>query len=308
MKSFGPPSTFETLSVTDDLLPLDSYADRDGYDPKFVDAANPLPLPDPGPWADDLVPLRAEALSEGMNPFELKYTHFSVKMSRSRGLPLFSACNIDGKLSDRDIERTDVWRRNSRIDNEHQNLRESYGYEHMGFFSRGHMTRREDPNWGDKPTATRADADTFHITNVAQQRQGFNAGIWLDLENYVLNSTDRNDLRVSVLTGPVMAEDDPVYYNRKIPIAFWKIVVFRPAQTGELTTIGYKRSQATYLPTRQGASFVFGDFQDTQVSIASLQAETGLDLAAYADFDVMAGAGPGMEVALTSVADLYLTR
>ena len=84
------------------------------------------------------------------------------------------------------------------------------------------MTRREDPNWGDDETATRSDGDTFHITNVAPQRQGFNAGIWLDLENYVLDNTDDNDLRVTVITGPILSEDDPVYYNRNVPTAFWK--------------------------------------------------------------------------------------
>ena len=79
-------------------------------------------------------------------------------------------------------------------------------------------------------------------------------------------------------------------------------------ETGELTTLGYKRSQLTFLPRPTGRAFVFGDFDDTQISIASLGIETGLDLAAYADFDVMAGAGPGLEIRLNSVSDLYLSR
>lgn len=307
-RTFGPSIEIETRRVTEALLPIDSYENRDGYNPVFLGKSDPLALPGAGVWENDLVTLKDEAQIEGRDPAELIYTHFSVKMSASRALPLFSACNINGKLSNRDIERTDVWRRDPRIDNIYQNLREGYGNEHQGFFSRGHMTRREDPNWGDEATATQSDADTFHITNVAPQRQGFNAGIWLALENYVLDSTDDNDLKVTVITGPILSDDDPTYYNRSIPVAFWKILAFVNVRNKQLTTIGYKRSQLTFLPKKKKTTFVFGDFDDTQVSIASLQEDTGLDLSAYVDFDVMAGAGSGFEVKLSSVSDFYLDR
>lgn len=308
LRRFGPPASLDEFRVSEALAPIGDYAGRDGYDPEFILPQTPLPLPGPGRWADDLVSLRPEAQSPGHSPHELKYTHFSVFMSQSRGLPLFSACNIDGALSDRDIPRSNVWRRDPRIENQWQNLREGYGNDGQGLFSRGHMTRREDPNWGDKATAKRADADTFHITNVAPQRQGFNGGIWLDLENYVLDNADRANLKVTVITGPVLGADDPVYYNRQIPVAFWKILAFVHDRTGELITIGYRRAQLSYLPRPAGARFVFGNFEDTQVPILSIQQETGLSLGAYADYDVMAGAAPEMAIALGSVADFYLTR
>lgn len=307
-RSFGLPSQLDQLRVSEALAPLESYDGRDGYDRAFILPDAPLPLPGAGIWADDLVPLTPEAQTPEENPHELKYTHFSVMMSRSRGLPLFSACNIDGRLSDRDIPRSNVWRRDPRIENRWQNLHEGYGTEGQGLFSRGHMTRREDPNWGDKDTACRADADTFHITNIAPQRQGFNGGIWLNLENYVLDNADRANLKVTVITGPVLGADDPVYYNRQIPVAFWKILAFVHDRSGELTTIGYRRSQLSYLPRPWGARFVFGNFEDTQVPVQSIQQETGLLLAGFADHDVMAGASPDMAIAVTSVADFYLTR
>ncbi|MDH2328252.1 DNA/RNA non-specific endonuclease [Cereibacter sp. SYSU M97828] len=298
IRSFGPLTDADDLRVTESLRPLDSYDGRGGYDPAFI-PGDPLPLPGAGAWADDLVPVEGGGT-------EIRYTHFSVLMSASRALPLFSACNIDGKLSDRDVPRTDTWRRDPRIDNQFQNLREGYGDERRGLFSRGHMTRREDPNWGDRETAKQADADTFHITNVAPQRQGFNGGIWLDLENYVLDNADRANLKVTVITGPVLAEDDPVYYNRKIPTAFWKVLAFIHAETGALTTIGYRRSQMDHLP-RPVSRFIFGDFEDTQVSIASIAEETGLDLSAFAEHDVMAG-GEAFQLRVRSVSDFYLSR
>lgn len=308
IKTFGPPASAERLRVTDKLLPIDTYKDRLGYDPAFLGAVDPLPLPGSKAWAADLVALKPAAAVPGNDKHEIKYTHFSVKMAASRSLPLFSACNIDGKLSDRDIERTDVWRRDPRIENRYQNLREAYGNENQGLFSRGHMTRREDPNWGEKKTAQQADVDTFHVSNVAPQRQGFNAGVWLDLENYVLDNTDENDLKVTVITGPVLLEDDPVYYGIKIPTEFWKIVAFVHGRTKRLTTIAYKRAQLDFLPKRQRTRFVFGNFDDTQVSIASLQLDTGLDLSSYIPFDVLEGAGMGLEVRLASVSDAYLVR
>ncbi|MDO5612609.1 MAG: DNA/RNA non-specific endonuclease [Paracoccus sp. (in: a-proteobacteria)] len=307
-RRFGPDSGLDALRVTESQLPLDSYAGRGGYDPAFVQAADPLPLPGAGRWSGDLVPLIPEALSPGQDPTELRYTHFSVRMSQSRALPLFSACNIDGSQSDRTIPRSNTWRRDPRIAPEYQNLREAYGHQGQGLFSRGHMTRREDPNWGDRDTARQADADTFHITNVAPQRQGFNGGIWLRLEDYVLDNTDRSNMRVSVVTGPVLSPDDPVYYNRRIPTAFWKVIAFVHAHSGELTTIGYRRSQMDYLPRPSGGRFVFGDFHDSQVPVAAIAAETGLDLTPWAERDVMAGASPDLEIRLAGVGDFYLMR
>ncbi|MTH65645.1 DNA/RNA non-specific endonuclease [Paracoccus shanxieyensis] len=306
-QSFGPAGGLDALRVTEGVWPLGDYADRQGYDPGFILSDTPLPLPGAGRWSDDLVELLPEARGQG-DPTELRYTHFSVRMSRSRGLPLYSACNIDGAQSDRDVPRTNTWRRDPRIDPQLQNLREGYGDERRGLFSRGHMTRREDPNWGSRDIAKQADADTFHITNVAPQRQGFNGGIWLQLEDYVLDNTDRANLRVTVMTGPMLSDVDPLYYNRQIPVAFWKVLAFVHPDTRELTTIGYRRAQMDYLPRPSGGRFVFGDFQDSQVPVAGIAEESGLDLAAWAEFDVMAGASAQMELRVSSVSDFYLTR
>lgn len=304
IKSFGPPSDIESKRVSQALLDISDYEGRDGYQPDFLKVGEALPLPGVKAWQDDLVKLKDEV--KGDDRSVLNYTHFSVKMRASRKMPFFSACNIDGKLSSRGAERTDIWRRDSRIDNRFQNLSEAYGNEREGLFSRGHMTRREDPNWGDDTTVKRADMDTFHITNVCPQRQGFNAGLWLDLENYVLDNTDKNDFRVSVITGPVFDHADPVYYNVKVPVEFWKVLAFKHAETKQLTTIAYKRSQLTFLPGLKRSRFVLGDFDDTQVTVASIAESTQLDLDAFIAYDVMQGADPSLEVRLQSVSDLFL--
>jgi endonuclease G len=169
------------------------------------------------------------------------------------------------------------------------------------------MTRREDPNWGDDPEV--ADADTFHATNAAPQRQRFNAGIWLALEDYVLDNVDQEDIRATVITGPVFRDEDPVYQGVPVPTEFWKIVVYLHPELEDLAAIAYKRSQAKFLPAlgRRDSRFVFGDFDDTQVSVASLEEETGLDFSAIREIDVMAGADPGMVVALRDLRDAFVT-
>ncbi|MGH7003618.1 MAG: DNA/RNA non-specific endonuclease [Alphaproteobacteria bacterium] len=310
-RTFGPfeaTAGASPLRVAETVWPVDSYRDRDGYDPGFIPGSAPLPLPGIGRWAGDVALVDPGARQAGAPAHELRYTHFSVVMSRSRRLPLFSAVNIDGSLSDRDVPRADTWRRDPRIEADAQIIREVYGDGARGFFSRGHMTRREDPNWGDRATAERADRDTFHVTNAAPQQQNFNAGIWLELENYILDNTDRENLRISVITGPVLAAADPLYYGVHIPVDFWKIAAFRHGQTGKLTAIGYRRSQSGFLPRPQRDRFVFADFDDTQVSIQAIELDAGIDLAAFKAIDVMRDAGPQFEIRISSASDLVLER
>jgi endonuclease G len=311
-RSFEPAGDGASLQRVSTTLgnPAD-YADRNGYDPSFLPGLA-LPLPGLGAWEGDAAPLFDEALiADNDDRHELRYRNFSVKVSRSRRLPLFSAVNIDGARSNRAVKRTNVWKYDPRISTDYQVLREAYGEEARGLFSRGHMTRREDPNWGEDFVLLRqSDADTFHATNAAPQRQRFNGGIWLALEDYVLDSSDNEQIRATVLTGPVFDDDDPDYFGVKVPIEFWKIVIFFHPIFEAYRAIAYKRSQASYLPRRARAAaarFVFGDFQDTQVSIASLAEETGLNFSVYEPLDVMRGAARGLSVRLSAVEDAFLS-
>jgi endonuclease G len=311
-RSFGPVAAGagaervkKTLGNITDYLDENS---RNGYSPDFIPGLT-LPLPGLGAWEEDAAEVDPLA-RESDDPHELRYRNFSVKMSMSRRMPLFSAVNIDGAQSVRSMPRTNVWKFDPRIDPKFQIVEGVYGNESQGLFSRGHMTRREDPNWGeDLAILKQADADTFHATNAAPQRQGFNAGVWLALENYVLNNTDDEQIRATVVTGPVFGDDDPEYAGVRVPIEFWKIVVFVHPVLKEPKAIGYKRSQAKYLPQRARAAsrFVFGNFEDTQVSIASIGEDTGLDFSAYVDLDVLKAAGAQVSVRLATVEDAFLT-
>jgi endonuclease G, mitochondrial len=304
---------FEMQRVTLTLGDPMSYRGRPGYDPQFVDPnLPPVPMPKlPSVWNSDRAPSRD--VDTGKTTHVLKYQHFSVVQSKSRRMPYYSCCNVNGKR-EQDIERTDNWIYDPRLDTEYQLIKDGiYGNAGDGLFSRGHMTRREDPNWGSKPTATRADADTFHVTNACPQYQSFNAPIWLGLEDYILDNANEDNMRVSVFTGPVFDDDnDPVYAPKGLPeiqlsAQFWKIVVFKHDDTGELACAAYVASQAAKLPRKNlKPAFVFGKYDDFQLTVAELEQITYLDFGLLVQADVLAGGGDGLRLKVKSLDQLVI--
>lgn len=281
--------------------PIESYENRAGYTPDFIDAAIPVELPRLGAAAKrDVVSFTWK----GAKTHVLDYTHFSTAVSKSRRMPIFSACNIDGSRA-RTIDRGDIWKFDPRIPEKFQILKEVYGNERDGYFSRGHMTRRKDPDWGSKAVAALADADTFHATNAAPQVQHFNAGLWGGIEDYILANTNRDKMRVSVLTGPIFAVDDPVVKGIKIPVRFWKVVAFLHDETGELTATGYVASQAKAVAELK-PTFVFGDFENQQRPLAAIEKMAGLSFGALTARDVLAEAGEAFAASLRDVRDIML--
>jgi endonuclease G len=260
--------------------PAADYANRRGYEEDFLGDGLLIPLPEPS------AALRAALLTWGPDDdrTEVPYTHFSVVMHRARRLCVLSAVNINGKKSVSVKGQRPRWRVDPRIAEELQVLGECYGLEINGKFSRGHMTRREDPNWGAASTVKRANTDTFHVTNACPQMQPFNAGIWNGLEDYALQNARQDDMRISVFTGPVLQDDDPLMFNVAIPRNFWKVIAFIHDDTGELTATGYTMSQRDFLP---GAEFVFGQYGTYQTPIAAIEQMTGLSFAELASVDPM---------------------
>jgi endonuclease G len=249
----------------------EDYADREGYDADFLDVSVPLPQLKASKRKDILVP-------DGAEDPVLKYTHFSVLMSKSRRQCFYSAVNIDGKTSVG--MKRGAWRTDPRIPEKAQIMKECYG--NPPKFSRGHMTRREDPIWGKKAEARRGNDDSMHVTNTVPQMQGLNAGIWLGLENYALHNARQDDMRISVFTGPVFKSNDPVQYGVKIPLSFWKVIAFIHDETGELCATGYTISQKDFIETPE---FVFGEYKTAQIPVARIETMTGLSFGELADLD-----------------------
>jgi endonuclease G len=281
------------VEIFAESLPAD-YVGRRGYDPVFLGV--PVPLPVVSDTADVLT-----FPWEGHDTHELTYEHFSVVMSRSRRLCFLSAVNIDG-TSPRRVKRPD-WRLDPRIPVAQQIKQECYGAEPR--FSRGHMTRREDPIWGDADAAALGNRDSMHVTNTVPQMQPFNAGIWLGLENYALEHTREDAMRIAVFTGPFLLDDDPVRYGVKVPVSFWKVIAFIHDETGELCATGYTMSQQDFL---REEGFVFGQHHTWQTPIRTIEMRSRVRFGDLASIDPLADVVEGPVTPLTDFGAIVFKR
>jgi endonuclease G len=161
-------------------------------------------------------------------------------------------------------------------------------------FSRGHMTRREDPAWGAPASRQRGSDDSMHVTNATPQMQTFNSPIWLALEDYALQHARKDDMKISVFTGPFFSKHDPTMFGVQIPVKFWKVIAFIHDETGELCATGYEMSQEDNL---EEPEFVFGDFRSphlnisTQIAIATIESRAGISFGGLADVDPLGQEG-----------------
>jgi len=244
-----------------------TFEGRLGYDTGF--------LPDLAvPWPTLTEAKQADLLSTAAR---LDYMHFSVAMSRSRRMALFVGVNIDGQSSISIPRANEIWRYDGRIPKEAQFGNELYA---GNLLDRGHLVRREDPNWGGDDAQT-ANEDTFHFTNSVPQMAGFNQKTWLSLENYVLKNARSWQERVTVFSGPVFRESDREYRGARIPEAFWKVIAFL-SEDGSPSATAYIIEQALELGQLEAT---YGAFKTYQCSVCSIEEHTGIDFGSLHDFD-----------------------
>jgi endonuclease G len=258
------------LDVAHDATRPPSYYDGYvGYDPAFLGTGVPLP-----PLTGEqrrAAATRTDA-RPGDDPVVLPYTHFSVVVNRLRQLALYTVVNIDGDdLTD--LGRSaDRWFLDPRIAESEQIGEDLY---RRNALDRGHLVRRLDPVWGADPQ--RPNDDTFHFTNCSPQHERFNQGqdLWQGLENYILDNAGLRRRRITVFTGPVLADDDPLYKGVRLPLAFWKIIAYDRADE-TLVSAGYVLEQAKLIDDMLGARAAFepGTYR---VTLDELRRRTGLD-------------------------------
>ncbi|MFD6319849.1 DNA/RNA non-specific endonuclease [Methylorubrum thiocyanatum] len=273
--------------------PAELFAGRAGYDAGFLEGF-PVVLPKPlCIRADDVLQV------DGSRDGRLDYTHFSVVMSKSRRLAMFVAVNIEGQSS-RKIERgDDQWFLDGRIPPEAQIGEELYVGNDL---DRGHLVRREDPNWGEE--AETANDDTFHFTNCTPQMAGFNQKTWLGLENYILHNTRKWRERVTVFTGPVFGSNDLLYRGVRIPLAYWKVVSFL-TDDGRPSASAYMIDQEREIGSLEAA---FGRYKTYQRSVRYISELTLLDFGNLAQYDGFsneeAQGGVRIEAVLRTLGDI----
>jgi endonuclease G len=288
----------------DEAVVIDrKYSNRKGYDPDFLDE-HEVPLPKLSS-AMKAKTAKLKNPADGADPFELKYEHFSLVVNKERRMAWFTASNIDGgtwkginrKTGDFErAEATEKWFDDPRIDEDAQcNQKDHYDNQKpKRVFDRGHLVRRQDPSWGTKARARRGNNDTFHFANCTPQEIDFNERkkFWQGIETWILeDSAVADGDKVCVFTGPVLADDDPQYRDIKVPMRFWKIVVFE--RDGELRSVGLVASQKERIKLIPGG--VPESLNDPspvaeyQKSIADIEQMTGLDFGKVTTADTFEG-------------------
>ena len=293
-----PPLAPEEITVTIDQ----DYRDRQGYNPNFLDLKVPLPEIAPS-MITETSQVSGDAMKHS-DPYELTYYHYSVYMNKRRRTAWFSAANVDG-VNRPDIGKrpADRWYVDPRIPASDQLSQDAF----EPGIDRGHLTRRQDTVWGpDFETALKANNDTFHFTNCSLQVSAFNRGKdrWQGLEQFLLEQHAlKEKKRLNVVTGPVFADNDPVYrnasmsYSVRVPLQFWKVcTLIRQDNTLSATAFVLGQEDIEGLPGFQQEVFAVDLAQTT---IKDLEARTGLNLGDLRNHDYFAAGGaPGtLEVA-----------
>jgi endonuclease G, mitochondrial len=264
-------SVFEKLNITP-IQPtadvLENTANR-GYAVNFLGTAIAMPTAITDEVKQDFLEVGGLTI--------IDYMHFSLAMSRSRRFARWVAWNIDGG-SLRRLSRNGIkFRKDSRLPTNAQVGDEIYK---NNLLDRGHLARRADLLWGSLAEAKKANTDSFFFTNITPQHEAFNQssanGIWGKLEDAIFAEVDVEDLRITVMGGPIFSPADPVYRGVQLPQEFWKAIYFRETGNSAITAKGYVLTQADLLD--QSEVLQLPEFSVYEVPISKISEMTGLSL------------------------------
>lgn len=206
-----------------------NYANRTGYARDFL----PIRV---------AVPSLSKALLRQANIPVLKYEHFSILLNPRRKLAHWTAVNIDGAQNrNRGYRDRDAWWVDDRDDGRYKQSQTNNAFYRNSGFQRGHLVRRLDPAWGeDDAEAGRAEADSFHFTNCSPQVPKLNTDWWAKVEDHVLGTANATEQRISVFSGCLFGDSDPMYRSLPIPLAFWKVVAWTVGKRNpQLRSLGF---------------------------------------------------------------------
>ena len=258
----------------------DDYSNRKGFQVDFLGGgAKRVNFPALSP---SLQSAASKLLTPvGANNTILHYLNYSVVMHAERRFAIYSAANVSfgGRF---EMSRPEEdWRVDPRIKAEHQITNFYY---RKNQFDRGHLTRREDLEFGSTAVkALQSAADTMHWTNATPQHKGFNQSreLWQGVERHLLEQAILQDeFNAQVITGPVLEEDDPVYErfpDIQYPVRFWKVVAMVDPDTNGLFATAFILDQSDVIDQLGlDEAAPIGAFKTFQVKIAEVERLTGL--------------------------------
>lgn len=265
-----------------------AQASARGYDPDFL--AHPVAVP-------ELTPEHRKDAAEVDGDPLVPYTHFSLVQSSSRRFARFVAWNIDGGRLQRISREGQGFTLDDRLPDEVQAGEDLYRGNDL---DRGHLARRADLTWGPTAEAQQANRDSFTFTNIAPQMAQFNqsgrGGVWGEVENSLFEQVEVQQLRVSVIGGPVFDENDREYRGMQLPSTYYKAVYY--VVEDELRVQSFLLTQDLHGLERLD----FSAFSTYLVSLDEITERTGLTFAS-ADDERSARAGARTEAAPPSLLE-----
>ncbi len=257
-----------------------NYDNRDGYDERFLRPGKldgRVFLPTLGATlAAQAVPLLDTKKGNVLN-----YHHYSLVMHKARRFAIYSAASIDFSGRFAIARAKDVWRIDPRISADVQVTGACY---QNNQFDRGHLTRREDLEYGaSEASALAAADDTCHWTNCTPQAAKFNEGkqLWAGLELHILEqAVEKDRFRAQVITGPMFGARDPEipgFPGLRYPLRYWKVVAAINASDKLFATAYVLDQQAAIVPGSRAAPQVpFTPYKTFQTTIATIESLTDL--------------------------------
>jgi endonuclease G len=144
--------------------------------------------------------LRISDVSEGypednLNDTLLRYTGFTISYNEDNEQPAWVAYILTkAEVQSGNEERSENFRPDKNISTGSATLKDYSG----SGYDRGHMAPAADMKWS--PVAM---SESFLLSNMSPQEQGFNRGVWSRLETKVRDWAVKND-SILVITGPVL--------------------------------------------------------------------------------------------------------
>lgn len=280
---------------------MDIFKNLKGYRQTFLGKGYTVPMP----TLSDELESKVVRRNNGRD-YILRYARHSVIQHKERRFPILSAAIIDGQKFKR-ITRTELfpngrdnWKKDKRIDYDYQWGRELYTFEDSDF-DMGHLTKREDVQWGETYDDARKHAQmTFYFTNAVPQCPEVNQGLWRKLEDYILKEEVLSSkTKCCVFTGCVLKDNDPIFIHEvrdeeiKLPVLFWKVIYYINSSK-ELCRVAYLVGQrqlltdAGIIRISRGVTGdeLFSDFEEAkthQVNISLIEELTDMTFAPAKD-------------------------
>lgn len=298
------PANLLSTDMDDETLKLErsmDYSACRGYRSDFLGDDFRVPIPKPLSSVSNYI---ARILNS--RAYILKYYKFSVIFNDFKKMPFISAINVDGDEDKRkdETKRVDDWIRDTRIELDCQ-LNDKF-YAKSGF-DRGHLSRREDANWGDDKYEAKRNADLTCVhTNACPQVPELNrsnrSGLWGKLEKIVLEKgaikENGKTGKISVFSGPVFKDSDPIYKGVKIPMEFYKVILWK-TDANKLKATAFKLSQSELVEEIDFEELGIDQdvkFKEYQCSIEELQKQTQIAFDDIVKFDTFKGPKVGIEI------------